>query len=96
MLGVLVQAYAAAGRSFDASRTLDEIHHRQASEYVAAAALVNAYVGLRDRDQTLFWLERSITEGSNIVQYLKVHPGFDFIRSDPRFAGLARRVGLAE
>ena len=47
-------------------------------------------------DQTLFWLERSITEGSTIVQYLKVHPGFDFIRSDPRFAGLARRVGLAE
>ena len=96
VLGVLVQAYAAAGRSFDASRTLDEIHHRQASEYVPAAALVNAYVGLRDPDQTLFWLERGITEGSTIVQYLKVHPGFDFIRSDPRFAGLARRVGLAE
>ena len=96
VLGVLVHAYAAAGRRFDASRTLDEMHHRQASEYVPAAALVNAYVGLRDRDQTLFWLERSITEGSTIVQYLKVHPGFDFIRSDPRFADLLRRVGLAE
>ena len=96
VLGVLVQAYAAAGRSVDASRTLDEIHHRQASEYVAAAGLVNAYAGLRDRDQTLFWLERGITEGSNIVQYLKVHPSFDFIRGDPRFAGLVRRVGLAD
>jgi TolB-like protein/Flp pilus assembly protein TadD len=96
VLGVIVHAYAAAGRSFDASRTLDELHHRQASEYVPAAALVNAYVGLRDPDQTLFWLERSITEGSTIVQYLAVHPAFDFIRSDPRFAGLARRVGLAE
>ena len=96
VLGVLVQAYAAAGRSVDASRTLDEIHHRQASEYVAATGLVNAYAGLRDRDQTLFWLERGITEGSNIVQYLKVHPSFDFIRGDPRFAGLVRRVGLAD
>jgi TolB-like protein/Flp pilus assembly protein TadD len=96
VLGVLVHAYAAAGRTFDASRTLDELHHRQASEYVAAAAFVNAYGGLRDRDQTFFWLERGISERSTIVQYLGVHPGFDFIRSDPRFADLVRRVGLAD
>jgi TolB-like protein/Flp pilus assembly protein TadD len=74
VLGVLVDAYAAAGRRVDASRTLDEIRHRQASGYVPAAALVNAYAGLRDRDQTFFWLERGISEGSNIVQYLNVHP----------------------
>ena len=96
VLGVLVHAYAAAGRRLDASRTLDELHQRQVSEYVAPAALVNAYVGLRDRDQTFFWLERGISERSTIVQYLTVHPGFDFIRSDPRFADLVRRVGLAD
>jgi TolB-like protein/tetratricopeptide (TPR) repeat protein len=96
VLGVLVHAYAAAGRSPDASRTLDEMHHRRVGEYVAPAALVNAYAGLRDRDQTFLWLERAISERSNIVQYLIVHPGFDFIRSDPRFADLVRRVGLAD
>jgi hypothetical protein len=80
----------------DARRTLDELHHRRVREYVPAAALVNAYAGLHDRDQTLFWLERGISEGSNIVQYLKVHPNFDFIRSDPRFPDLLRRVGLAD
>ena len=51
VLGVPVQAYGAAGRSVDASRTLDEMHRRQASEYVAAAAFVNAYVGLHDGDR---------------------------------------------
>ena len=37
-------------------------------------------------------LEQAYVEQSNILQFLKVHPYFDPIRSDPRFADLVRRV----
>ncbi len=40
------------------------------------------------------WLEKAYDEKSNILQLLKVHPYFDPVRDDPRFAELVRRVGL--
>jgi hypothetical protein len=55
---------------------------------------VNAYLGLGDNEQTFTWLERAYKEQSIILQFLKVHPFFDPIRSDLRFADLLRRVGL--
>jgi len=57
---------------------------------------VNAYLGLGDNEQALAWLERAYKEHSMILQYIKVHPFFDPLRGDPRFAGLVRRVGVPE
>jgi hypothetical protein len=42
----------------------------------------------------LVWLDRAAAEQFNIVQFLKVHPYFDPLRNDHRFAELERRVGL--
>jgi hypothetical protein len=75
---------------------LDELKRRQQAGYVPSAALVNAYLGLDDNEQTFFWLERAYKERSPILQYIKVHPFFDPLRGDPRFADLVRRVGLPE
>ena len=62
--------------------------------YVPAAGFVNAYLGLDDKEQAFYWLEEAYKEQSNILQFLKTHPYFDPIRSDPRFTDLVRRVGL--
>jgi hypothetical protein len=40
------------------------------------------------------WLEQAYKERSNILQFVKTHPFFDPIRSDPRFVDLQRRIGL--
>jgi len=96
VIGVLVRAYAHAGRRTEALRLLDELKRRQQTGYIPSAALVNAYLGLGDNEQTFSWLERAYKEHSPILQYIKVHPFFDPLRGDPRFANLVRRVGLPE
>ncbi len=93
--GVLIRAYAHAGRRTDALRLLAELKRREQAGYVPPAAFVNAYLGLGDNEQTFVWLEQAYKEQSNILRFVKVHPYFDPIRSDPRFADLVRRVGLS-
>jgi TolB-like protein/Flp pilus assembly protein TadD len=94
VIGVLVRAYAHAGRRTAALRLLDELERRQQTGYVPAAAFVNAYLGLGDNELAFASLERAYKEQANILQYVKVHPFFDPLRGDPRFADLVRRVGL--
>ena len=95
VLGVLVRAYARAGRRREALQVLDELHRRRQTRYVPAAALLHAYLELGDHEQAFAWLERAFQERSIVMQLLKVHPSFDPLRSDPRFEGYLRRVGLA-
>jgi pentatricopeptide repeat protein len=92
--GVLIRAYAHAGRRDDALRLLAELKRRGKAGYVPAGAFVNAYLGLGENDEAFAWLERAYKEQSNMLQFVKVHPFFDPIRGDPRFADLVRRVGL--
>jgi len=94
VLGVLVRAYAGAGRRAEALQVLDELHRRRKAGYVPPAAFLNAYLGLGDTEQAFIWLERAADERSNIVQFLKVHPFFDPLRGDPRFAAFLRRANL--
>ncbi len=93
--GVLIRAYAHAGRRSDALRLLEELNRRRKAGYIPAAAFVNAYLGLGDNEKAFYWLEQAYREQSNILQFVKTHPYFDPIRNDPRFADLVRRVGLA-
>jgi TolB-like protein/tetratricopeptide (TPR) repeat protein len=95
VLGVLVGAYARAGRRREALRLLDELHQRRQRGYVPAAAFLNAYLGLGDREEAFQWLERAAEERSNIMQFLKVHPFFDSLRGDPRFADFIRRANFS-
>lgn len=94
-IGILIRAYAHAGRRNDALKLLSELKRRRSQGYIPAGAFVNAYLGLGDNEQAFYWLEQAYKEQSNILQFLKCHPYFDPIRSDPRFTELLRKVGLA-
>jgi TolB-like protein/DNA-binding winged helix-turn-helix (wHTH) protein/Flp pilus assembly protein TadD len=94
VMGMLVRAYAHAGRRREALRLVDELKRRQQTRYVAAAPFVDAYLGLGDNEQAFVWLEKAYKEESNLLQLLKVHPQFDPLRGDPRFTDLVHRVGL--
>jgi hypothetical protein len=95
VLGVLVRAYASARRRTEALRVLGELHRRRQRGYVPPAAFLNAYLGLGNTEEAFVWLERAAAERSNILQFLKVHPFFDLLRGDPRFAEYLRRANLS-
>ncbi len=94
VLGVLVHAYAGAGRRTEALRVLGELQRRRKSGYVPPAAFLNAYLGLGDKEEAFAWMERCAEERSNIMQFLKVHPFFDLLRGDPRFAAFLHRANF--
>jgi pentatricopeptide repeat protein len=92
--GILVRAYARAGRRDDALRLLAKMKKRREAGYMPAAAFVNAYLGLGETEEAFVWLEQAYKERSNILQFVKTHPFFDPIRSDARFVDLERRIGV--
>ena len=50
------------------------------------------YVALGDTDQAVIWLNKGYEERFNPSVLLR--PGFDPLRSDPRFGDLVSRIGL--
>ena len=52
------------------------------------------YAGLGDEDKALAWIERGINERNPQIEFLKVMPMWDNLRSDPRFAAMLKRIGL--
>ena len=91
---LLAMAYARAGNRTQALRLINELKQRQKTSYVPAGAFISPYLGLGDYNEAFVWFERAYQEQSNILQFLKVHPFFDPVRNDPRFADLLHRVGL--
>ena len=91
---MLAYSLSAAGKHDEARRTIDELVSLSATRYVSSYHIALPYAGLGDADHAIIWLEKAFEERDNWMVWLGVHPGFDAIRTDPRFQALIRRVGL--
>lgn len=58
--------------------------------------IAQLYARLGEKDKTLKWLERAYEERRESITWLKVDPAYDFLRDDPRFQDLLRRVGFKQ
>ena len=52
------------------------VKRRKQHGYVAAASFVIVYLGIGQNEQAFTWPEEAYKEGSNILQFAKVHPLF--------------------
>ena len=94
MLCYLGYAYAKSGKRDEALAILNKL--KTTKEYVSPAELAILYVGLGDKEAALESLERAYREHDLQMQYLKVDPHYDALRSEARFQDLMRRVGLPQ
>jgi TolB-like protein/DNA-binding winged helix-turn-helix (wHTH) protein/Tfp pilus assembly protein PilF len=88
----LARAYAASGKRNEAIKLLSDLKKRSNLTYSYGPEIATIYASLGDRDQAMNWLEKAYEERFNPGVLLR--PGFDTLRSDPRFEDLTRRVGL--
>jgi TolB-like protein/DNA-binding winged helix-turn-helix (wHTH) protein/Tfp pilus assembly protein PilF len=90
----LARAYVASGKRSEAVKLLDDLKRRSSTGYSNASEIAMIYASLGDTDQAMNWLEKGFEERFNPGVLLR--PGFDPLRSDPRFEDLRRRIGLPE
>jgi TolB-like protein/DNA-binding winged helix-turn-helix (wHTH) protein/Tfp pilus assembly protein PilF len=85
------------GRSGDQTRArhaLEQLKQLNQHQHLDPTPLVVAYLGLGDKQEALFWLEKACADHSTALNSIKVNPVFDPLRSEPKFQELLRRVGL--
>jgi tetratricopeptide (TPR) repeat protein len=83
-----------SGRKQEARKILKELKERSKHRYVSPYLIGLVQLGLGERNQAIASLEQGYTNRDQWMMYLKVDPGWDDLRSDPRSKDLIRRVGL--
>ncbi|MBA3693515.1 MAG: protein kinase [Acidobacteria bacterium] len=90
----LGQTYAKSGKRDEALVILNKL--KTTEKYVSPAELAILYTALGDKEKALELLEQAYAARDLQLQFLKVEPGYDALREDPRFQDLLRHVGLAQ
>jgi len=88
----LARAYMASGKRSDAETLLSNLKKRSNPGQSYAPEIAAIYVALGDTDNAMSWLEKGYEERFN--PGVLIRPGFDPLRSDPRFQDLVRRTGF--
>jgi len=90
----LARAYASAGKTNEAVRILNDLKKRSTSGSSNASEIAAIYAALGDKDEAMSWVEKGYEERFN--PGVLTRPGFDPLRSDPRFQDSLRRIGLPQ
>jgi tetratricopeptide (TPR) repeat protein len=88
------QAYALSGKRGEASEILNQV--KTTKKYVSPATLAILYAALGDKEAAFKSLEQAYAERDPQLQFLKVEPGYDALREDPRFQEWLRKVGFPQ
>ncbi len=94
MLAALGRVLAVAGRREEARRIVVQLEAGMEHRHSWHFDLALIYAGLGEADQAFECLEKGYAWHDGMMIHVNVEPGFDSLRSDPRFQDLGRRMGL--
>lgn len=93
-LSALGYTYAIAGQPAEAHGMLEKLTALAEETYVSPFNMAIIHAGLGEVDEAFAWLEKGYEDRSRSMAWLEVTEELEGLRSDPRFASLARRIGL--
>ena len=92
MVSALANVYARSGDKAEAKRLLADLTAESQRQYVSPYYFAFVYVGLREPDTAMDWLEKAFADRSNGLVFLQVEPALDDLRSNPRFVALRQKL----
>ena len=92
--GTLGWTYAKAGRTGEARRLLEELKTAACKSYVPAISFAYIYDGLGEVDECFDWLNKAVDDRELTALHMICHPGFESLRSHPRYKALLRKMNL--
>jgi serine/threonine protein kinase/TolB-like protein/Flp pilus assembly protein TadD len=93
-LAGLGHAYGIAGRRTEALQVIQKLQEIPPQSYVVPYDIALVYLGMREKDNALYWLEEAFKDRFGWLIWINVEPKWDVLRSDPRFQYLLRRLNF--
>ena len=91
---LIVRALAALGEREEAEAILRRLEEQATTQYIRAESMAMGYAAVGDFDRAFACLERAFVARSAGLIFLHLDPGYEPLRTDPRFTNLVRRIGL--
>jgi len=93
-IGLLGYVYARAGNKQKARSIIEELKQRIEQGSVSSSWVARIYAGLGETDKVFEWLEKAYEEHDISLLYINCEYEFNEVRSDPRFTGLLKKMGM--
>jgi serine/threonine protein kinase/tetratricopeptide (TPR) repeat protein len=93
LLTEVLPIYKQSGYKAAANRIIELYKKRREHSYIDPGFIAEEYAFLGDKDHALEWLEKGYQEKTDEMATLRIRRCYDFMRSDPRYKDLERRVG---
>ena len=90
----LAYSYARSGAIQEAQRMIERVTELGQTNYISPCDVAVAHLGIGDKDQVYWCLEKALAEHDEGLMWLKIDPIYDDLRSDRRFIDLLRRINL--
>ncbi len=92
----VAKVYRQSGYKAAMMRQIELYKQRMAKGFVDPGKIAEEYAYLGDKEQAFQWLEKAYSARSEEISYMRVTRCYDFLRSDPRYKDLEKRVGLPD
>jgi TolB-like protein/Flp pilus assembly protein TadD len=93
-LALLGYTLASLGRTAEAEKILSELEGLGKQTTVLPSIYVRIYIGLRNKQKAMEWMERNYHERQPALIVLGIEPLYDFLRDEPRFQAMLKELKL--